>query len=114
MSVHIGGLIVGIVVLALGLGAIYAAVALIRNLHGFADKALKNYADYPGRGGWRRASPDDPSHGASDGARLLAFHYVPKTMRQVRLVGWSTLPVGLFITTAGLAFTVGAFTGGIE
>jgi len=114
MSVDVGALIVGIVMLVFGIGATYAAIALIRNLHGFGDKALKHYADYPGRGGWRRASPDDPSVSSSEGTTLLAFVYVPKTTRQVKLIGWSTLPFALFIFALGLAFTVAALTGAVE
>ena len=111
MSVDSGALIVGIVMLVVGVGVIYAAIALIRNLHGFGDKALANYADYPGSGGWRRPSADDPSHPSSDDA---AFIYVPKTMRQVKRVGWSVLAGGLFATTLGVLFTVAAFTGSWE
>ncbi len=89
-------IIAAIFMLAVGLGATYYAIALIRNLHGFADKKLKHYADYPGRGGWRRVSPDDPSYrSSSEGTTLIAFHYVPKTMRQVKLVGSTTLPLAL-------------------
>ena len=114
MSVDVGALVVGIVMLAFGGGATYAAIALIRNLHGFADKAVRHYADYPGRGGWRRASRDDPGFAASEGTTLIAFHYVPKTMRQVKLVGWMTLAPALFTTALGVLFTVAALIGAVE
>lgn len=80
--------------LTVGVGGTYAAIALIRNLHGLGDRLLKHYAGYPGRGGWRRASAGDSSFRSSEGTTLLAFHYVPKTMRQVKLVGQSTLRPG--------------------
>ena len=114
-SVDAGALIVGIVMLVLGPAAAYAAIALIGNLHGFADKALKNYADHPGRGGWRRASRDDPSYGSSsEGTTLIEFHYIPKTMRQVRRVGCVLLPIGLFVICIGLALTFAGVTGNVE
>ena len=109
-------LIAGVFMLGLGLGSTYYAIALIRNVHGLADKKLKHHADYPGRGGWRRASPDDPSYrsSSSEGTTLIAFHYVPKTMRQVKRVGWVYLPAGLFATFLGVAITVAAVTGNVE
>jgi hypothetical protein len=110
-------LIAGIFMLGLGLGATYYAIALIGNLHGFGDKKLKDYAGYPGRGGWRRVSRDDPSYDSfsSEGTTLLAFHYVPKTMRQVKRVGWVYLPAGLFFIFLGVSLTVAGVTGnGIE
>ena len=109
-------LIVAIFMLAVGLGSPYYAIALIRNLHGFADKKLKHWSDYPGRGGWRRASPDDPSYrsSSSEGTTLIAFHYVPKTMRQVKRVGWVYLPAGLFTTFLGVALTAAGVTGNVE
>ena len=110
-----GVLIAGIFMVGLGLGATYYAIALIRNLHGFADKKLKHHADDPGRGGWRRASPDDPSyHSSSEGTTLIAFHYVPKTMRQVKRVGWVYLPAGLFVLFFGVLLTVAGVTGNTE
>ena len=112
ITVHAGGLIVGLVLLAFGIGFGYAAIALIRNLHGFADKLLEQDADHPERGGWRRASAD--SYRSAEGTTLLAFHYVPKTMRQVKLIGWTTLVAALFVTLLGLLFTIGAFTGAVE
>ena len=114
MSVDPGALIVGIVMLVCGVGATYAGVALIRNLHGFADMAIRHYADYPGRGGWRRASRDDPGYSSGEGTTLAAFVDVPKTMRQVKLVGWAVVPFGLFMTLLGVIFTVAALTGNIE
>ena len=104
-----------IFMLGVGLGSTYYAIALICNLHGFADKKLKHWADYPGRGGWRRASPDDPSyHSSSEGTTLIAFHYVPKTMRQVKRVGWVYLPVGLFILFFGVLIAIAVLTGDVE
>ena len=105
-----------IFMLGVGLGSTYYAIALIRNLHGFADKKLKHWADYPGRGGWRRASPDDPSYrsSSSEGTILIAFHYVPKTMRQVKRVGWVYLPGGLFILFFGVLIAIAVLTGDVE
>jgi hypothetical protein len=112
MTVHAGGLIAGIVMLVFGIGFGYAAIGLIRNLHGFGDKLLKQYADHPGHGGWSRASAD--SYTSSEGTTLLAFHYVPKTTRQVKRIGWVTLPVAVFIGILGLLFTVAALTGNVD
>lgn len=114
-SVDATVLIAGIFMLVLGLGATYYAIALIRNLHGFADKKLKHYVSYPGRGGWRRASPDDPSfRSSSEGTTLISFHYVPKTMRQVKRVGWVYLPAGLFVLFFGVLLTLAGVTGNVE
>ncbi len=113
MTVDIGALIVGIVMLAFGVGATYAAIGLIGNLRGLGDRALAHYAGHPGRGGWRRASAADPSYRSSEGTTLLALHYVPKTLRQVKLVGWATLLPALFTTALGLLFSVAAFTGAV-
>ena len=108
-------LIAGIYMLGFGVGGTYYAIALIGNLHGFADRKLKHFADYPGRGGWRRASPDDPSYrSSSEGTTLIAFHYVPKTMRQVKRVGWVYLPAGLFVLFFGVLITIAAVTGNVE
>ena len=111
-TVHAGGLIVGLVCLAFGIGFGYVAIALLRNRHGFGDKLIEQDADHSGRGGWRRASAD--SYRSSEGTTLLGFHYVPKTMRQVKLVGGTTLVAALFVTLLGLLFTIGAFTGAVE
>jgi hypothetical protein len=110
-AVHVGGLIVGVVCLVFGGGAGCIAVALIRNLNGLGDKLLRQYADHPGRGGWRRVSASESF--SSEGTPLLAFHYIPKTMRQVRRAGWALLFPALFIATVGLLFTVGSFTGAV-
>ena len=109
-------LFAAIFMLGLGLGSTYYAIALIGNLHGFADKKLKHWADYPGRGGWRRASPDDPSYrsSSSEGTTLIAFHYVPKTMRQVKRIGWVYLPFALFAIFFGVLITIAAVTGNVE
>jgi hypothetical protein len=108
-------LIIAVFMLVLGLGTTYTAIGLICNLHGFADKKLKQYADYPGRGGWRRASPDDPSyHSSSEGVTLIAFHYVPKTLQQVKRIGWVYLPAGLFFLFFGVLLAVAGLTGNVE
>lgn len=109
-------LIVGIFMLGVGLGSTFYAIALIGNLHGRADKKLEQYASYPGRGGWRRASPDDPSYrsSSSEGTTLIAFHYVPKTMRQVKRIGWVYLPFALFAIFFGVLILIAAATGNVE
>ena len=56
---------------------------------------------------------DDPGCRSSEGTTLLAFHYVPKTLRQVKLIGWVPAP-GLLMVALGLLFTVAALTGGVE
>ena len=38
---------------------------------------------------------------------------IPKTMQQVRRVGWALLLPALFIATVGLLFTIGALTGAV-
>lgn len=114
MSVDVYALISGIIAIATGIWVTYYGIALIRNLRGSGDKALKQHADDPGRGGWRRASADDPSVRSSEGTTLVSFVYVPKTMRQVKLIGWVTMPFGLLFIVLGLALTVAALTGGVE
>ena len=102
----------GVITFAFGGAGTYCGLALIRNLHDFNDRLLKNYADHPG--GWRRSDHHDPSQ-STDGVGFgLSFEYAPKTPRQAAVVGWVIMLVGLLMVAAGLLLIVAGLLGQVE
>ncbi len=104
--------IAGAITFAFGGAGLYIGLALIRNLHNFNDRLLKNYADDPG--GWRRSDRHDPSESTGGIGFSLSFEFVPKTPFQAAMVGWVILLVGLLMAAIGVLLVVAALLGRVE
>ena len=109
MSDDAAVVIAGAITLAFGGAGAYAGLALIRNLHQFNDRLLKNYEGRPG--GWRRSDHHDSSLIGPFG---LSFEYVPKTPSQAAMIGWVFLLVGLLMAAVGLLLVIAGLLGQVE